>query len=153
MLFTQQGYFLANTNDGKALEGKLQETLKTFASKQRGFNHRFPDTRTARSGIIPSQPGDYMLLVPGKAILIEAKSTITEAHIFTLAHKNKVQIAQHRKWHRSCHPSLYLWMDLKHDIIEFHDGRNIVEKVDKPLFVGKSKDMLSALKKIVEDLT
>lgn len=143
---------MSNANDGKHLEGKLSETLKLFSSKQRGFNHRFPDTRSARSGMLPSQPGDYMLLVPGKAILIEAKSTTTSTGILTLAHKNKVQIANHKKWHRAMHGSLYLWMDLKNDIIEYHDGRNIVEKVDKPLFIGKSKQMLDGLKCAIEEL-
>jgi len=143
---------MTQKNDGKHLEGKLSEALKIFTSKQRGFNHRFPDTRTAKSGMLPPMPGDYMLLIPGKAVLIEAKSTAVNTNILTLAHKNKVQIANHRKWHRSCHPTLYLWMDLKNDTIEFHDGRNVVEKVDKPLFVGKSKQMLEGLKLVLEDV-
>ena len=142
-------------NNGELLEGKLKLTLKTLQSKTKSFGHRFPDTKTARSGILPPQPGDYMILVPGNAVLIECKSTNANTNLLSMAHKGEVglrQIAHHRIWHRSGHPSLYLWMNIKRDIIEWHDGKNVVEKVDKPLFVGTSKDMLESLKTIIGNL-
>ena len=142
-------------NNGELLEGKLRLALKTIQAKSYSFGHRFPDTKTAKSGMIPPQPGDFMLLVPGKAILIECKSTNANSGLIGMAHKGEVgkrQISHHKMWHRSGNPSIYLWMNIKRDIIEFHDGKNVVLKVDKPLFIGTSKDLLSSLQTIILEL-
>lgn len=142
-------------NNGEFLEGKLKAVLKVIQTNSRSFGHRFPDTKTAKSGIIPCQPGDFMLLVPGKAILIECKSTNANSGLISMAHKGDVgkrQIAHHKLWHRSGNPSIYLWMNIKRDIIEFHDGKNVVLKVDKPIFIGTSKDLLSSLRTIILEI-
>lgn len=139
-------------NNGKALEAKISKVLKLYAAKNKSLDHRFVDKTQAMSGFVTAPPGDYMLLTPGGAILIEAKSTNTGRGLLSLAHKNKIQIASHRMWARAGHPSLYLYMDLESDVIEWHLGTNVVEKINKPLFIGKSAAMLSSLSAIVEDL-
>jgi penicillin-binding protein-related factor A (putative recombinase) len=139
-------------NDGKALEGKLSKALKTFEAKTKAFHYRIPDTSAARKGILPPAVGDYILLIPGKAVLIECKSTVTGIPLLTLAHKNKVQIAHHRQWHRAGHPSLYLWYDIEVDKIEYHTGELVVQKVHYPLFTGKGREIQPALKEILEKL-
>ena len=142
-------------NSGELLEGKVRLALKTLQSKTKAFGHRFPDTKTARSGILPPQPGDFMLLVPGKAVLIECKSTNANTSLLSMAHKGDVgkrQIAHHRLWNRSGNPSLYLWLDIKSGLIEIHLGSNVVDKLDKPVFVGASSEMLAGLKLVVESL-
>jgi hypothetical protein len=140
------------SNNGALLEDKFRLILKTLQAKTKAFGHRFPDTKMARSGIIPPQPGDFMLLVPGKAILIECKSTNANSGLLSMAHKGVVgvrQVAHHRLWHRSGNPSLYLWMNIKRDIIEWHDGANVAAKIDKPLFIGPCNEMLESLKVII----
>jgi hypothetical protein len=136
---------LAVKNNGKKLESKTTATFKEFTSKRKGFYHRFVDKTQAMSGHIPASPGDYLLLVPGKAILVECKSTITGIGILTLAHKNKVQIATHRMWHRAKHPTLYVYWNLKEDIIEIHDGHNVVQKVNEPLITCKGRELEDSL--------
>ena len=143
------------SNNGELLEGKLKATLKTLQAKTKSFGHRFADTKAAKYGILPPTPGDYMLLVPGKAILIECKSTNANSGLVAMAHKGEVgkrQIAHQRLWNRSGNPSLYLWMNIKRDIIEWHSGANVVEKIDKPLFVGPSSQMLESLKVIIGEM-
>jgi hypothetical protein len=139
-------------NNGKALEAKTTKVLKELVTKQKGYSHRFVDKTQAMSGHIPKAPGDYLLLIPGKAILVECKSSITGRGLLSLAHKNPVQVAEHKKFLRAGHASLYVYLCLKSDIIELHSGANVVLKVDKPLFVGKSKDFLTGLKSVVEEL-
>jgi hypothetical protein len=110
------------------------------------------DKTQAMSGFVPKAPGDYLLLVPGKAILVECKSSITGSSLLTLAHKNKIQLAEHRKFIRAGHASLYVYLCLKTDVIEFHLGENVIKKIDKPVYVGKSKEMLEGLKVVVGGL-
>ena len=153
----QREYYLAslNSNNGEILQDKLQRTLSQFTSKNKGFDYRFYDTKTARSGFVPAQPGDFMLLIPNNAVLIECKSTKVGTKLLTMAHKGnvgKLQIAKHRMWHRAGHPSLYLHLDLKTDAIEWHSGKNVVNKIYAPLFTGNSKQVDSSLKTILENL-
>lgn len=142
-------------NTGKLLESKISSALKTLQSKTKSFGHRFVDKAQVMSGFVAPSPGDFMLLVPGKAILIECKSTNANTSLMSMAHKGEVgkrQIAHHRLWNRSGNPSVYLWMNIKRDMIEFHLGSNVVDRVDKPLFVGSSSDMLVGLKEVIEGL-
>lgn len=136
-------------NNGKKFEAKISAVCKELVSKRLGFFHRFVDKTQAMSGFIPAQPGDYLLLVPGKAILIEAKSTVQGRSLISLAHKNKVQIAEHRMWHRAKHSSLYLYWNLKEDIVEIHDGHKVVQKVNEPLVTCKSKDLHDSLISVI----
>lgn len=139
-------------NNGKALEAKTTKALKELVAKQKGYAHRFVDHTQMLSGHVPKAPGDYLLLVPGKAILVECKSSITGRGLLSLAHKNAVQVAEHRKFIRAGHSSLYVYLCMKSDVIELHSGKNVIQKIDKPLFVGKSKDFLTGLKEILEEI-
>lgn len=139
-------------NNGKLLESKTTVALKEFTSKQAGFFHRFVDKTQMMSGFCPKSPGDYLLLVPGLAILVECKSSITGSSLLTLAHKNKVQLAEHRKFIRAGHASLYVYLNLKTDIVEIHLGDNVIKKIDKPLYFGYSKDLLVGFKSVLEGL-
>lgn len=152
---TQREFYLAslNKNNGELIQDKLQNVLSNFAAKSPSFDYRFYDTKTARSGFIPAQPGDFMLLIPNYAILIECKSSNAGVKLITMAHKGnvgKLQIAKHRMWHRSGHPSLYLYLDLKTNLIEWHCGKKVVKKINEPIFTGTSSQIDSSLKIILE---
>jgi len=72
--------------------------------------HRFYDTRSA-GDYLPSQPGDFMLLLGGVVILLELKSS--EEHnslrsCFSSAVPS-TQIAHHRLWHRAGSQNWFLF--------------------------------------------
>lgn len=115
-------------NDGKVLEKALQDALADYQKRHRAKWHRFYDTHSARS-ILPQQPGDFMLLVPGASILIEAKSTDDGTPLLDMIRSSKsgrTQIAEHRIWHRAGHPSVYIWGDLRTKEALVYDGPQVV---------------------------
>ena len=141
------------TNDGIYLQEKLASILKAYKEYNPAFDHRFSDTKSARGNYIKSQPGDFMLLVPFGALLIECKSTVTGIGLLTLAHHGivgKRQIAKHRLWQRAGHPSLYLYADLSKGkdkaVYEWHDGRYVIDKSYEPVLGGPLYDLSGSLK-------
>lgn len=151
MQFSLRRFCLAG-NNGKKLEARTTLTLKELTSKTRANYHRFTDKTQAMSGFVPAQPADFLLLVPGKAILVECKSTTSGTSLIAMAHQEKTQIAEHKKWHRAEHPSIYVYLNLGTDRLEIHNGKNVVKKVNEPLFIGTSKQMMEGLKFILESL-
>lgn len=90
---------------GKDFEQKVQDCLKSFERKRRTVTLRLYDTRSAGT-YLPAQPGDFVCVSYGRAILIEAKSS--EKHS-SLAGKrapltslfDAEQIAKMRLWRRA----------------------------------------------------
>jgi len=136
-------------NDGKLLEKKLQETLKQYTEKIPSFYYRFYDTKSARN-FIPSQPGDFFLLIPGGCILLECKSSNIGNSLITLAHKNKQQIAKHKLWLRSGNPALYVYLDLNTREVQWHISQQVINKEDKPICTAPLFDLFTALKQIIK---
>lgn len=140
-------------NDGTYAQDELQKVLKTFCEYNTAMFHRFPDTKSAGGHFLQNQPGDYMLNVPGKSILIECKSSTVETKVHVLAHKGKVgknQIAQHRKWLRSGHPSLYLYYNFKRKLFSWHNGLDVINKNSSTIWEGELRDLGSSIPVVVE---
>lgn len=130
---------MSKSNDGTALQDKVQAALKAFCETRKAFFYRFPDTKAARGRYLPAQPGDFMLLLPGRAILIECKSTEVSAPLKKLLDPG--QCGKHRLWWRSGHPSAFVYGDLQRNWVEWHDGRAVVERKQyEPTWAGNDNN-------------
>jgi len=114
-------------NDGKLLETAMQKALTDYCQTHPVLFHRFYDTHAARNWL-PAQPGDFLLVVQGRAILIECKSTITGAHLNKLARGNAAQIGKHKLWLRAGGLSRYVYLNIQTNELILVDGRNITDK-------------------------
>lgn len=116
-------------NDGEYLQDKLHEAGKLYEKKMPAMWHRFFDTKSARGHLLPAQPGDFMLLTPWKGILIEAKSTDEGTPLLSLIQSDssaRNQVGKHRIWHRTGHPSYYIWADIRTKEVRAYRGYAVV---------------------------
>lgn len=147
-------------NNGEYLQDKLAIAMKTYTAENAGYSHRFPDTKSARGNFLQSQPGDFFLLVPVGSILIECKSTVSNASLLSLAWHGPVgkrQIAKHKLWKRAGHPSLYLFGNLTDGknkaTFEWHLGSQVINKKSTPVNVGSMRELLHSLPAVINHLT
>ena len=112
---------------GYWFEDKVRDILKEIQSSTPSAYHRFTDSKAARN-MVAAQPGDHMLLIPGKAVLIEEKAS-TKHHSFKscLTMIENRQIAFHRIWHRAGHPSLVIFHSVESEQIEIWDGKLVAK--------------------------
>jgi hypothetical protein len=146
-------------NNGKWLEKEVEKVLKRMQEKEPINYHRFADTYSAGGAIISAQPGDYLVLLDKKAILLEIKSTVKGADIFRLisSSKNaKNQLPRHRLWHRANHPSFYLWGDIKEYRVKVYKGQEIVngyyEKEIRNTIIPIFSGTLDKLEKAIREM-
>lgn len=126
---------------GKEFEGKLQVEMSARMQKSRAYCHRLYDTKSA-GNYLPSQPGDFIYLVRGTAMLLEIKSS---AKYPTLAGKrtpvtdlfDNEQIAKMRLWARAGGATVVVFMDQATNTIEVWDGKDVVQ-----VYVGERSDKL-----------
>lgn len=139
-------------NDGKRLEHKVQEALVKYAKSFPSFMYRFYDTRSAGS-FLPAQPGDFFLLTPKQCFLIECKSSELGTPLLRMANaKTKTastQRAKHKLWRRAGHATLYVYLDLRTERLEWHNGSYVLEKTHAPLWVGHIKDIFISLTNVI----
>jgi hypothetical protein len=114
-------------NDGTKLQDLLQGALTTYCKKHPGFAYRFPDTKAARGMYLPKQPGDFLLVVPRAAVLLECKSTVTGESVVALAKEDRGQLGKHALWHRAGQPSRYVYADLTEGRLDFFDGVDVLQ--------------------------
>lgn len=116
-------------NSGKELENKLREALAEDMKRTASFFHRFYDTTSARN-MLPTQPGDFLWVFPGAAVLMEAKSTVAGDSLLEMLRGGgdhaRTQIAKHKLWLRAGHPTVFWWADLRTGDLEVHSGRRVV---------------------------
>jgi hypothetical protein len=146
---------MAQVNDGDYLQAKLYSALADYVRYQPGFKYRFYDTKSTRGSFLPAQPGDFFLLVPEACFLIECKSSVAGVSLLSMAFKGAVgknQIAKHRMWHRAGHPSLYLYLDLASNRIEWHTGVNVVNKKNQPVWTGQLSDLSDSLIAVIRTI-
>jgi len=148
------------TNDGSYLQDKLADAMKAYTMDNKGYSHRFPDTKAARGNFLQSQPGDFFLLVPAGSILIECKSTVSNATLLSLAWHGEVgkrQIAKHKLWQRAGHPSLYLFGNMTEGknkaTFEWHLGKNVINKTYTPVVTGSMKEISSSIISIIHHIS
>lgn len=99
-------------NSGKLLEEKVAEVLRLHQAQQSSYFIRLYDA-TSSGGRGFKQPGDFIWLLPDKAVLIECKSTDTNLSFLELlkSKTSKQQIPKHKIWQMSGHPSIYIYLN------------------------------------------
>jgi hypothetical protein len=122
----------------------MSKALETYCRRNKGYAHRFPDTKAA-GNFLPAQPGDHQLLIPGVAILIEDKSTEVGDSLMTLLKhdaKTRAQVLKHYLWNRAGHPSYYVWADIVAGPTAVYRGMDVVTAyrgraaAPEPIFTG-----------------
>lgn len=111
-------------NDGTKLESKVQDALKAYCANHLALWYRFPDSKAARN-LIVNQPGDFMMTLPGAAILIECKSTWDGATFWSLL--DATQLAKHRLWMRAGHPTTFFYANLRKGEVVLYRGDAVVD--------------------------
>jgi hypothetical protein len=94
-------------NDGTKLEGKVQDALK------------------AARNLIANQPGDFLMTLPGAAILIECKSTWDGASFWSLL--DATQLAKHRLWQRAGHPTVFFYGNHRKGEVALYRGDAVID--------------------------
>ena len=146
---------MVTRNDGKKLELAVQEALRFHQTASKLHFFRMYDA-TSSGGRGHAQDGDFVWLLPNKAMLIECKSTETSKDLLALIKsnsKNKQQLMRHKLWHLSGHSSLYVYGNLLSQQVATYTGESVMEMVSTgnespPLTAGSFKTIQQQLWKI-----
>lgn len=139
---------------GYWFEDKVRDALVAIQEKVPSMFHRFVDSKAARN-TVAAQPGDHMMLIESKAVLIEEKaSTKHKSMRSCMTMLKNGQVAFHRKWHRSGNPSIVAFYSQVNDSVELWNGKLVIyhrvagqrmASSDKPMAVCKLKDLEQTL--------
>lgn len=139
---------------GYWFEDKVRDALASIQKYEPSMFHRFTDSKAARN-TVAAQPGDHMLLISGRAVLIEEKASTKHTSMRScLTMLKDKQVAFHRKWHRSGNPSIVAFYSKVNDGIELWNGKLIayhrvagqrLSASDKPLAVCTLKTLEKTL--------
>lgn len=119
-------------NNGKDLEQRLQSALFAYQETHNSHYFRLYDA-TSSGGKGHRNPGDFVWLVT-KAVLIECKSTENGTCLLESIRRSKnsrQQTARHELWHRSGHPSIYVFADILARIVTVYDGKSVLTALNK----------------------
>lgn len=111
-------------------EATLREVLVDLQEFHRASFHRFYDTKSTQGGVLPSQPGDFLLIMKGWPLLIECKHSEVER---TLSRKyisssvSKEQCARMRVWIRSGAGGIFLFKSDLSNTMEIWPGSHVIE--------------------------
>lgn len=126
-------------NTGKSFERAVQEAFTAWCAENQGFFYRFQDSYAARN-LLVAQPGDFFWLIPGNAILIECKSTVSDKSLQEMVKSSPNQLAKHKLWARAGHPSVFLHYDMKE--VKAYDGRAVANSIkSQPVWAGSIKQL------------
>lgn len=121
---------VAKRNDGKSIEILVHDALfEHQTTRKSGFIRLYDATSSGGRG--HAQKGDFLWLLD-KAVLIECKSSEIGADLMTLVKGSKTsrdQVARHRLWHVSGHPSIYIHADLITREVKVYCGKSVVERM------------------------
>lgn len=153
-------------NDGKACQDIVQEALKSLESSVPSTWVRLYDSHSAGFGrggnIIPPQPGDFIMLLKGTSVLIEAKSSEVHQSLLECCIKNTFsseQILGARLHKRAGGKAICVFLSLKTKGLEIWDMSQVIEAFlaksregqlkGEPLFSCKRADFINCLGTIV----
>lgn len=139
-------------NAGKFFENKVSQVFREWCVQNHGFFYKFPDTYMARN-VLSTQPGDFLWLIPDKAILLECKSTEIGANVWDMAKKTQTQMAKHRLWHRSGHPSAYLHCDLRSREVSVVSGLDVIEGNKNKVWEGTISVLAESIVTLIHHFT
>lgn len=105
-------------NDGTKLQNLVKDALDDFYRKQPAYALRLQDSR-ANFGWVQVQPGDFIFLIPGNAVLLECKSTESGLTLHEMrATSSASQNGKHKLWRRAGHSVLHIFGDMLADVVE-----------------------------------
>lgn len=116
-------------------ESTVREVLVELQEFHRAAFHRFYDTKSTQGGILPSQPGDYMLIMKGYPLLIECKHSEVEKTLSRKYISSSVdgkQCARMRVWIRAGGSGIFLFKSDLSDTMEIWPGGHIIEVQTTP---------------------
>ena len=119
------------TNDGKLLESAVYAALFNHQHKHKSHFVRFFD-QTSFGGRGHRLPGDFLWLLPNKAVLIECKSTVGAKNLVQLIKSTKKsvdQLPRHTLWHIAKHPSLYIYYSAEAAKVSAYCGESVIRAV------------------------
>ena len=106
---------------GYDFEGFIQEVLAQLRQHHRAAFHRFYDTKSTSGGILPGQPGDFLLVINSVPIIIECKHSVVESTLSRKYISSSVDLEQAAKmwvFTRAGAKGLYLFCSELTDKIE-----------------------------------
>ena len=116
---------------GKQFQDDIQEVLSAMPTTERAFFHRLYDSRSA-GAYLPDQPGDFILLYHGGALLIECKSstmfdTLAGGRRNLTSLFSDQQVASMRLWLRAGGVPMVLFKSHNTGIVEAWGGGYIAD--------------------------
>ena len=120
----------------KEFEDDVRLVLDGYIRRNPTAYLRLYDTRSA-GNFLPSQPGDFVAVLEGKATLIECKAS--EKHDTMVGNRTLLtknfsdgQVAYMRVWHRAGANTIVLFLSANFDIIEVWSGNHLAETYVTP---------------------
>lgn len=116
-------------------ESTVREVLVDLQEFNRASFHRFYDTKSTMGGVLPSQPGDFLLIMKGYPLLIECKHSEVETTFsrkYISSSVSKEQCARMRVWIRSGAGGIFLFKSDLSDTMEIWPGGHIIEVKNTP---------------------
>jgi hypothetical protein len=117
---------VAKRNIGLVFQDKTGELLRAIEEETGGRIRavRLYDTSSARGNSLPAQPGDHLVVMHGKTILIEEKASEVHSSLRSglSSLMDKPQAGQHRLWARTGNPSVVIFYSAVTGVVEFWDG-------------------------------
>ena len=144
-------------NSGKLLEVKVSEALRKHQEQQGSHFIRLYDA-TSSGGRGYKQVGDFIWLLPDKAVLIECKSTDTGLSFSEIlkSKTSKEQIPHHKLWQMSGHPSIYIYLNQPTQDVQIFDAAQVFSifsnTATKPVLNFMSSGTLRFLDRILSDI-
>lgn len=116
-------------------EATLREVLVDLQEYHRAAFHRFYDTKSTQGGMLPSQPGDFLLIMGGYPLLIECKHSEVERTLSRKYISSSVdgdQCGRMRVWRRGGAGAIFLFKSDLSDTVEIWPASHIIEVKNTP---------------------
>lgn len=114
---------------GKSFEDDVRLELAFLQEHHRAMWHRFYDTHSA-GGYLPPQPGDFLAMKSGHAVLIECKISETEPTLtrkYLTSSVKDDQVSAMRVWIRAGATAIYVFKSELSQSLEIWPGDYLAE--------------------------
>ena len=123
---------------GKDFEEDVRKELIYLQDNHRALCHRFYDTHSA-GGFLPPQPGDFLSMIGGHALVIECKFSEKEPSLnrkYLSSSVKDEQVAAMRLWMRAGASAIYLFKSELTQVLEVWPASYLAEikyiRAEKP---------------------
>lgn len=139
---------------------QFEENIFTYLTEKESVSpivvHRFYDTHSAGS-FLPAQPGDFLIITEGRAILLEAKHSTKYMSLRSCfsTHMKDSQIGQHTLWQRAGATTLVIFKSETKEggkQVELWDGKNLIKSrnTSTRLRIGSCLKIDKSLKVVID---